>query len=76
VEDFIRDYLLGDRHLSYPVERADGTISGFITLNQLRGVPPAQRATTVVADAAIPLEQVPAARPTEPVTALKLRVKD
>ena len=71
VEDFIRDYLLGDRHSSYPVERADGTISGLITLNQLRRVPPAQRATTLVADAAIPLEQVPAARPTEPVTALK-----
>ena len=40
VEDFIRDYLLGDRHSSYPVERADGTISGLITLNQLRRVPP------------------------------------
>ena len=67
VEDFIRDY----RHSSYPVERADGTISGLITLNQLRRVPPAQRATTLVADAAISLDQVPAARPNEPVTALK-----
>ena len=71
VEDFIRDYVLGDRHSSYPFERADGTISGLITLNQLRRVPPAQRATTLVADAAISLDQVPAAQPNEPVTALK-----
>jgi Zn-dependent protease/CBS domain-containing protein len=68
VADFISDYLLGDRHSSYPVERDDGTISGLITLDQLRRVPPTDRTTTLVADAAIPLEQVPLARPTEPVT--------
>jgi Zn-dependent protease/CBS domain-containing protein len=75
VGDFIRDYLLGDRHSSYPVEREDGTISGLITLHQLRRVPPADRATTLVGDAAIPLEQVPTARPTEPVTTLIERLE-
>ena len=75
VEEFIRDYLLGDRHSSYPVERADGTISGLITLNQLRRVPPNQRATTLVGEAALPIEQVPSARPAEPVTALMERLE-
>ncbi len=74
VEDFVHDYLLGDRHSAYPVEGAGGTVSGLITLNQLRRLPPAQRATTLVADAAVPLEQVPLARPTEPVTALMERL--
>ena len=75
VEKFISDYLLGDRHSSYPVARADGTISGLITLNQLRGVPPVQRATTSVGDAALPLDRVPTARTTEPVTALIERLE-
>lgn len=75
VEDFIRDYLLGDRHSSYPVERADGTISGLITITQLRQVPSAQRGTTLVADAAIPLEQVSAARSAEPVEVLMERLE-
>ncbi|HTI76335.1 MAG TPA: site-2 protease family protein [Mycobacterium sp.] len=75
VDDFIRDYLLGDRHSSYPVERADGTISGLITLDQLRRIPAGQRATALLSDAAIPLEQVPTARPTEPVTALLERIE-
>jgi CBS domain-containing protein len=75
VEEFIGDYLLGDRHSSYPVARADGTIAGLITLTQLRGVPPAQRATTSVDDAALPLDRVPTARTTEPVTALIERLE-
>lgn len=75
VEKFISDYLLGDRHSSYPVARADGRISGLITLNQLRGVPPAQRATISVGDAALPLDRVPTARTTEPVTALIERLE-
>jgi Zn-dependent protease len=74
VDDFIGDHLLGDRHSSYPVERPDGTISGLITLNQLRRVPPDQRAATLVADAAIPLEHVPAARPADPLTTLMERL--
>ena len=75
VADFIRDYLLGDRHSSYPVERGDGTISGLITLDRLRQVPAADRATTLVADAVIPLERVPTAHPKEPLTTLIERLE-
>ena len=48
VEEFIQRYLLGDRHSSYPVENQDGSITGLITLTQLRGVAPDQRASTLV----------------------------
>ena len=74
VEDFIHRYLLGDRHSAYPVEGPDGSITGLITLTQLRGVAPEARATTLVRDAAIPLHQVPTAAPHEPLTALLERL--
>ena len=74
VEDFIHRYLLGDRHSAYPVEGPDGSITGLITLTQLRAVAPEARATTLVRDAAIPLHQVPTAAPHEPLTALLERL--
>jgi len=75
VEDFIQRYLLGDRHSAYPVESSDGSITGLITLAQLRGVDAGERATTLVCDAAIPLERVPTAAPHEPLTALLKRLR-
>ena len=74
VEEFIQRYLLGDRHSAYPVQDRDGSIIGLITLAQLRGVPPNQRATTLVREAAIPLHRVPTAQPREPLTALLERL--
>ena len=70
VEDFIQRYVLGDRHSAYPVADRDGSIIGLITLAQLRGVAPSQRAATLVREAAMPLPQVPKAAPDEPLTAL------
>ena len=74
VEDFIQRYLLGDRHSSYPVENTDGSITGVITLTQMRGVAPDQRASTLVRDAAIPRDEVPTAERHEPLTALLERL--
>jgi Zn-dependent protease/CBS domain-containing protein len=74
VEEFIQRYLLGDRHSSYPVENSDGTITGLITLGQLRDVPPDQRATTLIRGVAIPRDKVPTAEPHEPLTALLERL--
>jgi Zn-dependent protease/predicted transcriptional regulator len=74
IEDFIQRYLLGDRHSSYPVADRNGSIIGLITLAQLRGVPPSQRAATLVREAAIPLPRVPTAAPHEPLTALLERL--
>jgi Zn-dependent protease/CBS domain-containing protein len=74
VEEFIQRYLLGDRHSSYPVENQDGSITGLITLTQLRGVAADRRADTLVRDAAIPRDEVPTAEPHEPLTALLERL--
>jgi Zn-dependent protease len=74
VDDFIRDYLLADRHSAYPVERPDGTICGLVTLEQLRNLPSPERASTLVEETAIPLAQVPIAGPDEPVTVLPERL--
>ncbi len=74
VEDFIQSYLLGDRHSAYPVEDRDRSIVGLITLAQLRGVAPHERATTRVQDVALPLEQVTTATPHEPLVALLERL--
>jgi len=74
VAEFIECYLLGDRHSAYPVEARDGSISGLITLTQLREVSPERRSSTLVRDVAVPLDRVPTATPDEPVTALLERL--
>jgi Zn-dependent protease len=74
VSDFIERYLLGDRHSAYPVEARDGSISGLITLAQLREVPPQRRSSTLVDQIAMPLERVPTASPGESVTTLLERL--
>jgi Zn-dependent protease len=74
VQDFIERYLLGDRHSAYPVENHDGSISGLITLAQLREVEPSSRSTTTVGEIAVPLERVSTATPGEPVTTLLERL--
>jgi Zn-dependent protease len=74
VQDFIERYLLGDRHSAYPVENHDGSISGLITLAQLRKVEPSSRSTTVVGEIAMPLDRVSTATPDQPVTTLLERL--
>jgi Zn-dependent protease len=74
VEDFIQSYVLGDRHSAYPVDGPGGAIMGLITLAQLRQVAPGERATTLVRDAAMPLDRVVTAAPHEPLTALLERL--
>ena len=70
VEDFIERYLLGDRHSAYPVADRDGSITGLVTLRQLRDVAASRRATTSVREIALPLQSVPTATPAEPLSAL------
>jgi Zn-dependent protease/CBS domain-containing protein len=74
IDDFIHRYLLGDRHSTYPVTDRDGSTIGLITLAQLRRIPPQQRSSTLVREAALPLSEVPSATPDEPLTALLQRL--
>lgn len=70
VDDFVQGYLLGDRHSAYPVVDRNGSVTGLITLTQLRSIPASQRARTLLYDAAIPIDQVPSAAPHEPISDL------
>ena len=74
VDDLIQHYVLGDRHSAYPVAGRDGAIVGLVTLTQLRDVAPSRRATTGVAEIALPLQAVPTAAPQEPLSALLERM--
>ncbi|MDT5145238.1 MAG: hypothetical protein QOE52_4292 [Mycobacterium sp.] len=74
VEDFIQSYVLGDRHSAYPVDGPGGAIVGLITLAQLRQVDPDARGTTLVRDAAIPMDRVITAAPHEALLALLERL--
>ncbi|CAM2992613.1 site-2 protease family protein [Mycobacterium intermedium] len=74
VDDFIQRYLLGDRHSAYPVADRDGSITGLVTLRQLRDVLPDRRAMTTVSEIAVPLGDVPTATPGEPLNVLLQRM--
>ncbi|BBX45876.1 site-2 protease family protein [Mycobacterium cookii] len=74
VQDFIERYLLGDRHSAYPVKDHKGSITGLVTLDQLRRVAPGSRATTLVGEIALPMDQVTIAAPDEAITTLLERL--
>lgn len=74
VEEFIQNYVLGDRHSAYPITDRNGSTVGLVTLRQLRNVAPQRRATTTVRDVALPLPDVPTAAPGEPLNALLQRM--
>ncbi len=75
LDEFVHRYLLGDRHSAYPVEEPDGSVTGLITLAQVRQVPPERRGSTLVRDVAIPLDHVVTAAPAEPLTVLLERLE-
>lgn len=76
IDRFIEDYLLVDRHSGYPVLARDGSLTGLITLTQVRSVPFGERATTTVGEAAQSLDHVPTAALNEPVFALIERLAE
>ncbi len=61
------------RHDVFPVEQWEGGISGIVTLDALRAVPPEQRLTTRVMDVAVPMSLVTVSSPDEKVVDLVSR---
>jgi Zn-dependent protease/predicted transcriptional regulator len=58
VESLLHDYVLQHRCSAFPVVDANGELTGLVTLNRLRQVAAANRATTKVRDVAWPLAAV------------------
>ncbi|MFI6738806.1 site-2 protease family protein [Nonomuraea sp. NPDC050451] len=70
------DRVVMRHHVStYPLVAPDGTFAGLVTLNRIRRVEPDRRGTTRLADIACPPQEVPQARPEEPLTDLLARME-
>jgi Zn-dependent protease/CBS domain-containing protein len=63
VADFIAQVALTHQFSTYPLVDASGRLTGLVTLNRVRGVPPELRATTRLQDIACPPNEVPIAHP-------------
>jgi len=74
VAGFIDRVALADPYSTYPLVDRHGRLTGLVTLNRIRAVPPQQRATRRLADIACPPDQVPVARPEEPLVDLLPRL--
>jgi Zn-dependent protease/predicted transcriptional regulator len=60
---------------TYPLVDVDGRLTGLVTLNRVRAVPPDLRPIQRLADIACPPDQVPTARPEEPLIDLLPRLR-
>jgi Zn-dependent protease/CBS domain-containing protein len=74
VDDFIAQVALTHRYSTYPLVDAYGRLTGLVTLNRVRAVPPERRATTRLQEIACPPAEVPTARPEDPVVELLERM--
>ena len=75
VDDFVAQVALTHRFSTYPLVDAAGRLTGLVTLNRVRDVPLGLRATTRLRDIACPPNEVPIARPEEPLTDLLERMQ-
>jgi len=73
--EFVDRLALTHRFSSYPLVDPTGRLTGLVTLNRVRAVPPDRRAVTRLRDIACPPEEVPTARPDEPLLALLPRMR-
>lgn len=76
VEGLLSSELIKHRHSSFPLTDDRGAVTGLVTFNQIRRVPPQERASTRLRDIACPLDQVAQARPDEPAADLLPRLSE
>jgi CBS domain-containing protein len=65
VNEVLHDYVLARHCSTFPVLDNGGRLSGLVTLDRLRSVPAARRATTPVSEFAWPVEELTIAAPDE-----------
>jgi Zn-dependent protease/CBS domain-containing protein len=75
VDELVAQVALTHRFSTYPLVDANGRLTGLVTLNRVRDVPAGLRATTRLRDIACPPNEVPTARPEEPLTDLLERMQ-
>jgi Zn-dependent protease/predicted transcriptional regulator len=74
VDDFVGLVALTHRFSTYPLVDPHGQLTGLVTLNRVRAVPPADRPTTRLRDIACAPTEVPIGRPEEPLVDLLERM--
>ena len=74
VADFIAQVALTHQYSTYPLVDPSGRLTGLVTLNRVRAVPPELRATTRLQEIACPPSEVPTARPEESLVELLERM--
>jgi len=74
VAQFVDEVALRRMFSSYPLVDSDRRLTGLVTLNRIRAVPPERRFDTRLTDVACPPGDVPPARPEMPLTELLPRL--
>jgi Zn-dependent protease/predicted transcriptional regulator len=74
VDEFIRRAAFSHPFSGYPLTDPTGRLIGLVTLNRVRAVPPERRATTRLSDIACRPDELPIARPDEPLADLLPRM--
>jgi CBS domain-containing protein len=74
VHDFVNQVALSHRFSTYPLVDRTGRLTGLVTLNRVRSVPPAERATTRLWQIACAPADVPVARVEDSVVDLLQRM--
>ncbi len=75
VEQFLHGVALVQRFSTYPLVDRSGALAGLVTLNRLRSVPAQARASTPLRAIACPVQEIPLARPDEPLIDLLPRLE-
>jgi Zn-dependent protease/predicted transcriptional regulator len=74
VQSFIDDWVFRHRHSTFPVVGVLGDPVGLITLQRVKPVPAEERTVTRLGDLAVPMDEVVAASPTDPLPDLLPRM--
>ncbi|MBA9002347.1 site-2 protease family protein [Thermomonospora cellulosilytica] len=74
VADFVHRVVLTHRFSTYPLLDELGRLTGLVTLNRIRAVPPAERPATTLGRIACDPDEIPRARPDQPLTDLMPRL--
>jgi Zn-dependent protease/CBS domain-containing protein len=74
VGEFLDGHLFRARHQGFPVIQEGQGVTGLVTINRIREVPPDERDRTRLADIACPLADVATAAPDDPVADLLPRL--
>jgi CBS-domain-containing membrane protein len=74
VSEFLDGHLFRARHQGFPVIQEGRGVTGLVTINRIREVPPGERDRTTLADIACPLADVATAAPDDSVADLLPRL--